>query len=325
MNIHERANNLIELMASKGIGSKPIVFVAHSLGGLLVKEMLRSATDADDSEWRKIAENTRLVVFMATPHTGATLASAANALLPRITSKTIELLSNDSGYLTNLNQFYRNFAKNNHTETVAYYEKYKTKGVQIVSAESADPGCCASPPIAIDADHIGICKPNSKNATIYASLKRHVRNVQSKISAQSSNNTSTIDIFSFADYAAGSDFDRRDLLQKLIDAGREHEYQHANDQQNKFAQRYHKLGLHTVARTRSDALLAAVEQRFHTHVYLPKICKGAEDCEITAAVQKDVIDAICHKQDGAGAISPAAILQALYFLTSQCYIRWDPS
>jgi hypothetical protein len=126
------------------------------------------------------------------------------------------------------------------------------------------------------------------------------------------------------DYSAASDTDRRDLLQKLIVAGREHEYSMANDYQNKFAQKYYRLGLFTEAKQKSDALLANVHQRFLTHVYSGKICKNASDSEIATALQKYVIDPLCSHEHGPR-LSAVAILQALWFLTEQCYIRWDPT
>src|SRR5271156_4078957 len=70
MNLHERANNILEQLASKGIGDRPIAIVTHSLGGIIAKEILRTSNECSDRGWRRIAENTRLTVFMATPHTG---------------------------------------------------------------------------------------------------------------------------------------------------------------------------------------------------------------------------------------------------------------
>jgi protein SERAC1 len=71
MNLHERANNLLEHLAAYGLGERPIVFVSHSLGGLLVKEILRTSKECSDEAWRLVAGNTRLAAFLATPHTGA--------------------------------------------------------------------------------------------------------------------------------------------------------------------------------------------------------------------------------------------------------------
>ncbi|WP_375595586.1 ABC-three component system protein [Algihabitans albus] len=323
MNLHERASNLLEQLASYGIGQRPVAFVAHSLGGLMVKEMLRTAQESTDSDWNAIVQNTRLVAFIATPHEGSSLASACKFIIPRLSSTHVTYLSNQSGYLSSLNQSYRDLATKNYIKTVAYFEKYKTKDLAIVvSPESADPGVGNSRPVAIDADHISIAKPESRHALIYLSIRRHIGGVLASCSASSKSGDEPSS-FSADDYNAASPSDRRDLLQKLIDAGREHEYSMANNWQNKFARKYSKLGLFSSQKERDDEILSRVEQRFLTHVYHDKICKGASNDEISEAVQVHVVDAICNGTD-IPRPNPATVLQALYFLTEQCYIQWDP-
>ena len=190
----------------------------------------------------------------------------------------------------------------------------------MVSEQSADPGVSGTRPVAVDADHISICKPKGRTSLIFISLVRHI-----KVTLKSCPECPVADdSFAADDYAQLSKTNRRDLLQKLIDAGREHEYQKANDLQNKFAQRYYKLGLYTEAKVRSDEILASVEQRFITHVYNTRICKGASDDEIADALQEHVIDPVCASgRLGGGSVSASVVLQALYFLTEQCYIQWD--
>ena len=176
MNLHERANNMLEQLASFGIGDKPIVIVTHSLGGILAKEMLRASNECSDAAWKRIVENARLVAFLATPHTGAALGAVVKFFIPRLASTHVELLSNSGGFLTNLNQSYRELVAQRNIATVAYYEKYKTKNAfLVVSEESADPGVGGTRPIPVDADHITICKPASRNSLIYISLVRHIR------------------------------------------------------------------------------------------------------------------------------------------------------
>ena len=65
------AQRLIGLLAHAGVGSKPIVWLTHSLGGLIVKEVLiRQAQIQGD-----IFKSTKGVVFFGTPHRGATWAA----------------------------------------------------------------------------------------------------------------------------------------------------------------------------------------------------------------------------------------------------------
>lgn len=321
MDIYERASSLIEHMVSCGLGQRPIVFVCHSLGGILAKEMFRACCEAQDEDWNALGDQIKLVVFFATPHKGAALAAILKTLIPRSSSTFIDALSNDSGYLTNLNLGYRDLAGKKGLTTVAYYEKYKTKNVAlVVSEDSADPGCMKTRPIAVDADHIDICIPAEQNSPTYLSVCRHIRKVLERFPG--SVDYAPDDLFGPDDYSARSEGDRRTLQEKLIDAGRENEYSTANTLQNKFARNYHKLGLFAESKARHDTILSAVEQRFITHVYGPKICAGATAPEIAAALQEHVIDPLSSSKDH-GQLTDSAILQALYYLTEQCHIQWD--
>lgn len=322
MTLPERASTLTEHMVSHRIGSRPLVIVCHSLGGLLAKEIFRACCEAQDEDWNALGNQLKLVVFFATPHKGAALAAVVKSLMPRVSSPSIDALSNDTGYLTNLNNSYRDLAVRSGLTTIAYYEKYKTKGVAlVVSEDSADPGCTKTRPIPVDADHVAICKPASRDAPAYLSVRRHIDKVLEGCPTTVSDGDEDGGLGP-DDYSVPSEDDRRTLQEKLIDAGREHDYANANSLQNRFARKYHKLGLFTGAKTRHDTILSAVEQRFLTHVYGPKICAGAPEAEIAAAVQDHVIDPLCASAEY-GNLANSTVLQALYYLTEQCHIQWD--
>ena len=319
MDMFERARNVTEVLAGYGIGKRPIVFVAHSLGGILVKMVLRKSCESDDQDWRRIAESTRLVFFLATPHLGSELAALGKAI-PH-TSKHVTLLTNKVGLLEDLNEHYRTFANNRaDLATVAYYEKHATKGLVVVSRESADPGVAGATPIAIDKDHFNICKPLDSEDTVYMGVKRRILKLlqlAEQFDYIPGGTTLT------EDYEEKSSEDRRDLHQKLMDAGREHEYGYANNAQNRFARRYTKTGLLTAAREDHDNLLSEVETRFVMHVYHPLICQSASSEAIAAALQDHVIDPLAGQSIGGTRFDAKSVLSALYFLTEQCYIRWD--
>ena len=320
MDMFERAGNVLENLVGRGFGSRPIVFVTHSLGGILAKMLLRRSNESEDVDCRLISESTQLVIFLSTPHTGASLAKTLD-VLPN-TSPHIKLLKNDTGFLEDLNQQYRKFANSkSDLRTVSYYEKHATKKVSvIVTRESADPGVSGCEPCAMDRDHINICKPHDKDDLVYFGIKRRIDTIVRKQQQQSLDNDSspTTD-----DYSTKFENDRRDLLQKLIDAGREHEYDYANNAQNKFARQFTKTGLFTKARENHDILLSEVESRFINHVYHPLICKGAKDESIREALQLHVIDILANRKIGETSFSSTVVLNALYYLTEQCHIKWD--
>ena len=51
--------------------SRPLVFVAHSLGGIIVKEALRRSHLAPQIHFRMVCESTVGIIFFGTPHGGA--------------------------------------------------------------------------------------------------------------------------------------------------------------------------------------------------------------------------------------------------------------
>jgi hypothetical protein len=59
MPLVDRATNLLTRFETEGIGGRPLFFVCHSLGGLVVKQTLRSALELGESGWREIVDNTR--------------------------------------------------------------------------------------------------------------------------------------------------------------------------------------------------------------------------------------------------------------------------
>ncbi|MFM7409120.1 MAG: esterase/lipase family protein [Cuspidothrix sp.] len=60
MPLFDRASNLLEYLAINDIGKYPIIFVTHSMGGLLVKEMLRNAQTFNK---KSVIEQTKGIVF----------------------------------------------------------------------------------------------------------------------------------------------------------------------------------------------------------------------------------------------------------------------
>src|ERR1035441_4557807 len=67
MPLLDRASSVLDLLAVRIPAPRSLFFIAHSLGGLLVKQMVRRAADRS----LPLARNTRGVVFLATPHSGS--------------------------------------------------------------------------------------------------------------------------------------------------------------------------------------------------------------------------------------------------------------
>ncbi len=110
MPLWDRAKNVMLQLEVAGLVKRPLVFVTHSMGGLLVKQLLSSANEnSQNKPWTAVLGNTRGVCFIAMPHIGADLAKWASyfqALLG--TNISIEELMTPEPLLRQLNEFYRN-------------------------------------------------------------------------------------------------------------------------------------------------------------------------------------------------------------------------
>jgi hypothetical protein len=177
MPLADRAKNGLALMDADGIGNRPIVFITHSMGGLVVKQMIRHGLDLGDARWEAIARRTKGVCFIATPHSGADLANFIKFLASFLTTVAVEDLRANDSRLRELNEWYRFHAFNNF-RTEVYCEKEKTGwkglGVIVVDDRSADPGIPGVVPIPLDEDHLSICKPESREKLLYKRVRRFV-------------------------------------------------------------------------------------------------------------------------------------------------------
>ena len=173
MPLVDRATNVLTRLEVEGIGGRPLFFVCHSLGGLVVKQTLRSALELGESNWRQIVHNTRGIVFLATPHTGARLADYLGALgsILRL-SVTMGELEASAPALRDLNVWYRQKATDLSIETFALFETRDTHGVRVVDEASDDPG--QGVPRAVDADHFSICKPQARSDLTYGAVRNFI-------------------------------------------------------------------------------------------------------------------------------------------------------
>ena len=113
---------------------------------------------------------TKGIFYLATPHHGSDLARVlANFGLLLRTSDIVKELGADEATLASLNRWYiDNAPAKLGISTEVLFEKFEAKlkvgKVLVVDARSSDIGISGVRPIAVDEDHISICKPRSPTA-----------------------------------------------------------------------------------------------------------------------------------------------------------------
>jgi hypothetical protein len=180
MPLQDRAINLLAQLQSHGIGERPLCFVTHSMGGLLVKEMMLHAAEGRD-HFAPFAIVAKGVVFLGTPHTGSDLARFVDALgaVYRGTC-AVEDLKRNSAHLRHLNDRYRDWVvADTSLRNLVFFETHQTRGVRVVDEASSNPGLPGVRPIPVDSDHIDICKPAGRGSVVYGQVKRFIAGIQS--------------------------------------------------------------------------------------------------------------------------------------------------
>ncbi|KAI9823617.1 MAG: hypothetical protein M1832_002398 [Thelocarpon impressellum] len=152
--------------------TRPIIFIGHSMGGLVIKNALLTAKDQGDP----IADATFGVMFMAVPHRGsqtadwATIISGIANLATPLSTAAIEQLKRDSGDLLNLSIRFGNMQESLMFVSVLEGERTKLASwlgrgsIEVVPPESArlNLGGRREQTFSISgADHRTVCKFSS--------------------------------------------------------------------------------------------------------------------------------------------------------------------
>lgn len=160
------AGNLVHQLALQGVGQRPVVWVVHSMGGLVVKALL---VDTENDRCVRLWHATQALCFMGTPHHGAdmaeTLCSCLGGLARTGQSNLEDLRSNAPALLAlnrRLGYFFHSMPVASRPAVVVYRETQPTAGIMIVQKDSADPKLEGAEVVDLPKDHIDLCKPQSR-------------------------------------------------------------------------------------------------------------------------------------------------------------------
>jgi hypothetical protein len=183
--LQEVSSMLLEKLVAAGIGDRPVVFVTHSMGGLVVKQMLYQAKKQNIENFLK---NTVGIVFYSCPHFGSKLADMPWRMgLVLRPAPSIGELRSGSPRLVELNDYIRHLYKKGRLDVLSFCETKLTPivegyggwafRVEIVPLESAYPGF-GELVVLESTDHINSCKPLSQNDPSYTETLEFLRKLK---------------------------------------------------------------------------------------------------------------------------------------------------
>ncbi|MBY3104513.1 putative lipase [Rhizobium laguerreae] len=349
--LHDLALALADALTNREVLAPRTVFVCHSLGGLIVKQMLRRCSDSVNPEYKELGRSIVGIAFLGTPHQGSALASALDQLLRRFLSKQTQQLVYGEDGLVDLNDFFRSRASMQQIQVRAYYETEKVGGILIVDKVTANPGVLGCEPIAVQSDHLRICKPENQKAPVFISVCGLIRsllkdstpspgggsggNAQGDTAesthaglADGSEPTHTMEGVTadiardFEYFTTVAEDDRRDLEQKLTDVGRAYAVRDAKRKKERFNMALQRHIAQPAAVTRYTRLMSEVESRFNRHV-ARAIAEGACAAAVDGIIQNEVISPCAALESGAEAVTASLVDGALYYLAGNCHVAWD--
>lgn len=169
MELSDRADNIINLILNHPDLDKnrSMIFVTHSMGGLLVKHILRRAKSGDYPNAESLVEQTKGIVFLSTPHRGSDLANFIERLAFVLPSVNVKELKKDEPALIDLNNWFcLNFNRLD-LQVRVFFETQPTPvskglGEKFIRKIVVDKGSAtlALPDVSVtplDADHSSIC------------------------------------------------------------------------------------------------------------------------------------------------------------------------
>lgn len=148
--IQEAANKLDESLRFNQVLDYPtVVFVAHSMGGLVVLQELLTHRD--------LLETVPLIFLYATPQEGSQITTIAKKIARNPALEQM-LPADRNAFLRQLNDQWKSLPARPHISCA--YEKLATFGIMVVPWSSATRFCDGAANAITDADHLDIVKPN---------------------------------------------------------------------------------------------------------------------------------------------------------------------
>lgn len=174
MSIADFADDVLDCLRMAQLGRVPIVFVCHSLGGVLIKEVIRIDHEELGDKNKKIETATKVIAFFATPHAGSQVATGVLFILGLIgkygyiarASQVLRQLQWNREEIRRSAQWFRAYwdqrDSSDPLEIKAWCEKERIFFLRIVDETSAAPCIPNVKAMPWVANHFDICKPTER-------------------------------------------------------------------------------------------------------------------------------------------------------------------
>jgi triacylglycerol esterase/lipase EstA (alpha/beta hydrolase family) len=178
----------------------PVIFVAHSTGGLIIKQAY--LLGMHNRDYKHIVDSISSIIFLSTPHRGSNSSNLSEVLRRiltasgRVPKSLIAGVHNSLEALQDLNEQFRQSAS--WLSICSFYETLPTsigfRKAIVLQKDSSVLGYPNEISKALDADHEGICKYSSRFDPNYISVRNAIQRfiAQSRSKAEQQAQSSSV-------------------------------------------------------------------------------------------------------------------------------------
>eukprot|EP00890_Picochlorum_soloecismus_P002505 jgi/Picsp_1/3255/NSC_06095-R1_binding protein len=184
--LHATASHLADKLSAAGVGNRPVVFISHSMGGLIVKDIIGRGIQKDSSRsMRKISNACVGTVFYSVPHAGSRLADWGWTLryIGASPSKAVAHLKTGP-HLEEMNDTVKDLCRRGKLAVLSFSEGLPTQlsylSTHVVPHESAYPGY-GEFVVLPNHDHITVCKPNNRQDPAFSVLVEFLAELEKEL------------------------------------------------------------------------------------------------------------------------------------------------
>ncbi|KAK3732111.1 hypothetical protein RRG08_026496 [Elysia crispata] len=182
--LESRGKDFLDKLMKAGVGSRPVIWIGHSMGGLLIKQILDLGEK--DCKYSQLVSQTKGVLFYSVPHKGSALVDvmmyAKYLLFPSV---EVQEMITSSEKLHCLHNRFLNLVADKKIPCLSFGENIKTPvgphlpDIWMVPPESSNPGVGQF--LCLPANHINTCKPCDEDDIIYQRSRQFLRDIIRRI------------------------------------------------------------------------------------------------------------------------------------------------
>uniref|UniRef100_A0A336M9E7 Protein SERAC1 n=1 Tax=Culicoides sonorensis TaxID=179676 RepID=A0A336M9E7_CULSO len=178
-----RATEFLNKIVKAGVGQRPIVWIGHSMGGLIIKSIIVQASQHPDENVQNICKNSKGIIFLGTPHKGSPVAKLKQSFSTILwVSAEVQDMKEGNSTLLKLNEEFSKLVKNNipDIEIASLCEGRPTimtswKFPLLIVAENSSKFEHGEFYMTSD-DHLGLSKPMCRQSFLYQRLEKIIKN-----------------------------------------------------------------------------------------------------------------------------------------------------